>query len=157
MPSIPVTSPFTPQEYQVGYLTIDDNLMTEVESIKVNRTDGGADVATLVRDYGGRLKGAAMAHITLSGVVPYMPTDTGGSAFDSGGMVTGNGIQLDNTMLTGLNGNSNQPIKFIVSIGQPAAQKLVFKGFISDIEVDIAVGKPVTFTAVASGSFSSFQ
>jgi hypothetical protein len=152
-----VTSPFVPQEFQVLYLKIDDNVMTEIQSINVSRTDGGADVETLVRNYGGRVKGSAMAKISVRGVIPYQPTDTGGSGFSSGGMVTGSGVQLDQTILTGLNGNGNLPVKFTIMIGQPAAQKLIFKGFISDITVDVATGKQADFNFNASGEFSIFQ
>ena len=154
---IPVTSPFTPQEFQILYLSIDDNLLTEVQSINVVRTDGGADVETLVREYGGRVKGSAKADITVKGVIPYKPTDTGGVGFSSGGMVTGNGVQLDQTILSSLNQNGNKPVKFIIAIGQPAAQQLTFKGFIHSMTVDVATGKQADFTFAASGQFETFQ
>ncbi len=153
---IPDSPSYVPQEYQVLYLTVDDLLMTEVQSINVVRTDGGADVETLVRDYAGRVKGAAKADITVRGVIPYAPTDTGGQAFSSGGMVVGGGQQLDQTMLTGLNANSNAPVQFIVQVGSPAAQQLMFKGFIHSLTVDVSVGKQADFTFQASGQFSTF-
>lgn len=153
---LPVVSPYVGQEFTCSYLSINDNLMTEVQSIRVTRTDGGSDVETLVRDYAGRVKGAAKATINISGVVPYLPPDTGGAAFASGGMVAGGGVQLDATMLTSLNQNGNQPIKFVVAVGQPAAQQLVFKGYISEVVVDTAVGKQTNFSLTASGTFALF-
>lgn len=154
---IPVQSAFTPQEYHVLFLTIDDNLLTEVQSINMTRTDGGADVETLVRNYGGRVKGSAKADITVRGVIPYMPTDQTGSGFASQGMVTGGGVQLDQTMLSGLNQNSNKPVKFIIMIGNPAAQQLIFKGFIHTMTIDVATGKQADFTFSASGEFTVAQ
>lgn len=152
-----VTSPYVQQEFQVLYMKIDHNLMTEVQSISISRTDGGADVETLVRDIAGRVKGAAKSTINFSGVVPYLPPDTGGNGFDSGGMVTGKGVQLDATILSNLNQNGNLPVQFIIMLGNPAAQKLFFKGFINTINTDVAVGKQVNFSCVATGSFSTFQ
>lgn len=157
MPSfIPDSASYVPQEFQVLYLQVNGNLMSEVQSINVVRTDGGADVETLVRDYAGRVKGAAKADITVRGVIPYAPTDTGGQAFSSGGMVVGGGQQLDQTMLTGLNANANAPVQFIVQVGSPAAQQLMFKGFIHSLTVDVSVGKQADFTFQASGQFSVF-
>jgi hypothetical protein len=147
---------FVPQEYQVMYLTINDRQQSQVQSITVMRTDGGADVATLARDYSGRVKGAAKADITVKGVIPYKPTDETGAAFSSTGIVEGGGNQLDQTMLTSQNTNSNQPVKFIVQVGSPAAQQLIFKGFIHTMTVDSAVGKQSDFSFQASGSFSIF-
>lgn len=153
---IPDSPSYVPQEYQVLYLTVNDSLMTEVQSVNVVRTDGGADVETLVRDYAGRVKGAAKADITVRGVIPYQPTDTGGQAFSAGGMTVGGGQQLDATMLTGSNQNSNLPVKFIIQVGSPAAQQLIFKGFIHNLTIDSAVGKQADFTFQASGQFSLF-
>jgi hypothetical protein len=155
--SLPVVSPFTPQEYQILYLSIDDNDLTEIQSINVMRTDGGQDVETLVREYGGRVKGSAKAEISVKGVIPYKPTDTGGMGFASGGMVTGNGVQLENTILSNLNQNSNAPVKFIVKIGQPAAQQLIFKGFIYSMTIDVSTGKQADFDFKASGQFQTFE
>ncbi len=162
MAFIPDSPAFTPQEYQCLYLSIGANLQTEVQSINVVRTDGGADVETLARDYAGRVKGAAKAMISVKGVIPYEPTDTGGEGFSSGGMLVGaapgtGAAQLDQTILTGLNGYSNQPVSFIVQIGNPAAQQLVFKGFISELTVDTAVGKQADFSFKASGAFALFN
>lgn len=153
---IPDAPAYVPQEYQIMYLSVDGNLLTEVQSINVVRTDGGADVETLVRDYAGRVKGAAKADITVRGVIPYEPTDTGGAGFSSGGMVTGGGQQFDSVMLTGANGNSNKPVSFLVQLGFPAAQQLLFQGFIHSLTVDTAVGKQADFTFQASGQFSLF-
>lgn len=154
---IPDSPAYVPQEYQILYLSVDGNLLTEIQSINVVRTDGGADVETLVRDYAGRVKGAAKADITVRGVIPYMPTDTGGQAFSSGGMVTGAGIQLDQTILTGINQNANKPVSFLVQIGaNPAAQQMLFQGFIHNLTIDVSVGKQADFTFQASGQFSVF-
>jgi hypothetical protein len=157
MATLPVTSPFTPQEYQILFLSIDDNLMTEVQSISIMRTDGGADVETLVREYGGRVKGSAKAELTVKGVVPYQPTDVGGVGFSSGGMVTGNGVQLDQIILSNLNQNASQPVKFTIALGNPAVQKLFFKGFAYNINLDVSTGKQVDFSFQASGQFTTFQ
>lgn len=154
--TIPVVSPNIPQEYQILYLQVDGNYLTEVQSITVNRTDGGSDVETLVRDYAGRVKGSAKADITVRGVIPYDPTDQDGEGFSSGGMITGNQVQLDQTMLSALNQNSNKPVQFVVDIGYPHVQQLFFKGFIHGFTVDVAVGKQSNFTFTASGQFSVF-
>lgn len=160
-PQIPDVS-FIPQEWQVLYCKIGGNLMTEVQSINVVRTDGGADIATLARDYAGRVKGAAKADVTLRGVIPYLPPDTGGAAFSSGGMTVGAanggnpGVQLDQTMLVQGNQNNNAPVKFLVQVGQPAAQVLSFSGFIHTFTVDVSTGKQADWTAQASGQFSFF-
>lgn len=155
---VPDSASYVPQEYQVLYLTVNDALMTEVQSINVVRTDGGADVETLVRDYAGRVKGAAKADITVRGVIPYQPNDTGGQGFSAGGMTVGGGQQLDQTMLTGGGTNTNAflPVKFIIQIGSPLAQQLIFKGFIHNFTVDSAVGKQADFTFQASGQFATF-
>jgi hypothetical protein len=162
MPSLPDSSSFIGQEFQVLYLSLGQNLMTEVQSINVMRTDGGADVETLARDWAGRVKGAAKAVISAKGVIPYAPPDTGGVGFASGGMVAGaapgaGATQMDLTMLTSLNGYSNQPVQFTIAIGNPAVQQLVFKGFISEFTVDSAVGKQADFSFKASGQFSTFS
>lgn len=151
------TSAFTPQEYQILYLQIDGNLQTEVQSVNVSRTDGGADVETLVRNYAGRVKGSAKAMISIKGVIPYNPTDQTGAGFSSTGLTANPGVQLDQTMLTGLNSNSNKPIQFIVSIGSPSVQNLTFKGFINTFDVDVSVGKQSDFTITATGEFGTFQ
>ena len=153
---IPDSPAYVPQEYQILYLSVDGNLLTEVQSINVVRTDGGADVETLVRDYAGRVKGAAKADITVRGVIPYEPNDTGGAAFSSGGMVTGPGIQFDQTMLTGANQNANKPVSFLVQVGFPQAQQMLFQGFIHNMTIDVSVGKQADFTFQASGQFSTF-
>lgn len=154
------TSQYTPQEYQQLYVKIDNRLQTEVQSITITRTDGGADVTTMVKDYAGRVKGAAMASGTMKGVIPYEMTDaSGGGAvgFSSAGITTGEGIQMDQTILSNQNQNGNQPVTFIILIGQPAAQKLVFSGYIHDITIDSTVGKQADWSATFSGSYSLFQ
>jgi len=158
---------YVPQEYQVLYLELGGNLMTEVQSITVMRTDGGADVATLCRDYAGRVKGAAKADVTFKGVVPFNPTDVTGPAFANGGMTIGAGTagsggaapagtQLDAAMLTSINQYGNAPVKFTILVGNPEAQQLVFLGFIHELTVDSSVGKPTDFTCRASGQFTLF-
>ena len=160
---------FSPQEYQTLFLEIGGTLMTEVQKITIVRTDGGADVMTLARDYAGRVKGAAKADITFNGVVPYKPSDVGGYGFDNQGMMAGppsggpaNAYQpgqtpLDQTMLTSLNSYNNQPVQFAILIGpDTSAGYLVFKGFIHEITVDAAVGKPTDFSCKASGQFSNW-
>lgn len=154
MPNIPLTTPFTPQEYSPLYVSVDDNHLTEVQSITVDRVDGGARVETIMRGFAGRVLGAAMATCTLRGVIPYQPTDVTGAGFANQGMVTGSGVQLDATMLTQLNQNGNAPVKFIIAIGNPAVQQLVFKGFITNLNIDYAVGKQADFTLTVEGSFN---
>jgi hypothetical protein len=161
---------FSPQEYQTLFLEIGGTLMTEVQSISVVRTDGGADVMTLARDYAGRVKGAAKADVTFKGVVPYNPQgDVTGAGFQNGGMMAGaasggsvlsgfqNGLTpLDQTMLTSINTYGAQPVQFAILVGSPAVQQLVFKGYIHEITVDASIGKPTDFTCKASGQFSIF-
>lgn len=150
-----MTSPFVQQEYQVQYMKIDGNLQTEVDTISMQMSDGGESIKTLVRGLAGRTSGASMITLNFSGSVPYRPTDTGGEGFASGGMVTGKGFQLDQVMLTNQNQNSNLPVQFILMIGNPAAQKLYFSGFIISLKTDVAVGKRITFSASCEGSFST--
>lgn len=149
-------SPYVQQRYQVQYLQVDGNLMTEVDTIDITTTDGGEDIKTLVRGLAGRTGGAAMTTLSFSGSVPYLPTDTGGAGFDSGGMVSGKGVQLDQTMLTNLNQNGGQPVQFIVFIGNPAAQKGYFDGQINSVRTNVSVGKRITFTMNATGTFFTY-
>lgn len=151
-----MSSAYVLQRYQAMYLKIDDNLMTEVESLDVSTTDGGEDIATLVRGLAGRASGAAKATINFNGFVPYKPTDTGGAGLDSGGLTTGKGLQLDETMLTNLNKNGGLPVNFILMVGSPAAQKLYFAGNINSMKFSAAVGKAARFSANATGEFSTF-
>jgi hypothetical protein len=162
MPNLPDDSSFISQEWQVMYLSLGQNLMTEVEAFDLDRTDGGKDIKTLCRDYAGRSKGAAMAEFSAKGFIPYAPPDTGGVGFASGGLVVGaapgaGSTQLDATMLTSQNGYSNQPVSFAIGLGNPAVQQLVFKGFIKSIKISSAVGNGAEFSFTASGSFSIFQ
>ena len=151
-------NPFSGQEYQVSYLSFDDNCPnTEVESFEVDVVDGGDDIKTLMRGYAGRVKGAAMASLNFSGALPYAPTDTGGVGMDSGGMVTGKGVPLDQTMLTNYNTNNDLPVKFIMALGFPHVQQLVFKGNITNLKYSSAVGRPTTFTGTATGTFNVWQ
>ena len=39
-----VASPYVQQRYQVMYLTIGNNLQTEVDSVDLATTDGGEDI-----------------------------------------------------------------------------------------------------------------
>ncbi len=160
MSSLPTTSQYVPSDYQKLYCKINNRLQTELQSLTITRTDGGVDVTTTVKDYAGRQKGPAKATGTMKGVVPYILTDSsggGGVGFSSAGIVTGNGLQLDQTLLTGQNQNANLPITILVLIGQPAAQKLAVQGYITEITVDYADGKILEYTAQFSGSYSTFQ
>ncbi len=151
------TPPYVQQAYQVMYLTIGGNLQTEVDSIDVTTTDGGEDIKTLVRGLAGRVGGAAMTTINFSGSVPYLPTDTGGAGFDSGGMtqVGPNGAgQLDQTMLTNLNTNSATPVNMLLTIGNPAAQQYQFSGQINSGKFSSTVGKRMQYSFSATGQFS---
>lgn len=150
-------NPFSGQVYQVGYLAFDDNFNTEVKSFDLEVVDGGKDVETLLRGYSGRVKGAAKASLNFTGVIPYQPTDTGGVGLASGGMVTGKGVPLDQTLLTNANTNNSQPVKFAVSIGSPAVQTLTFKGNITSLRYAAAIGDEFTFSGTATGTFSTFE
>lgn len=155
-------NPFSGQEYQVGYLSFDDNPNTEVESFDIDVTDGGEDVKTLMRGYAGRVKGAAMATLNFTGAIPYVPTDTGGTGMGSGGMVTGgnsaNGsVPLDQTMLTNYNQNNDLPVKFTVNLGSPSVQQLVFKGNITTMKYAAAVGNVFKFSGTATGTFNVWK
>ncbi len=158
-------SPFAPQEYQVLYIEVNGNLLDQVQSINIVRTDGGADVETLARDWAGRVKGAAKADVTVRGVIPYKTADVGGEGFSSAGMQAGAGqgpgggypaTQLDQTILTGSNTTSALPVKFTVLIGNTPAQQLMFFGYIHTLTIDSAVGKQADFTFQASGQFATF-
>ena len=157
MPS--TTQQYTPSDYQKLYCKLDNRLQTELQSATITRTDGGAPVTTTVKDYAGRQKGPAMTHGTLKGVVPYVLTDAsggGGVGFSSAGIVTGEGLQLDQTMLTAQNQNANLPITLLFLIGQPAAQKIAITGFITEITVDYADGKQIDFSANFEGNMAVF-
>ena len=155
MSQLPQTPPFVAQEFQVLFMKIGNQQQSFIQSIDITRTDGGADIKTLALGWAGRVQGAAMASISCSGVVPYSPDNGGG--FSTPGMNLANGNQLDQTMLTGWNTNSNLPVQFIVSIGQPAAQKCSFTGYISEIKTSVSVGNQISYSFVASGSFSVFS
>lgn len=154
MSGLPVTPNFTPQEFQVMFMKIGQEQQSFIQSIDITRMDGGADVETLALGYAGRVQGAAKTTINCSGIVPYGAPGNGG--FSVPGM-TNQGTQLDATMLTPLNGQSNIPVNFIISIGQPAAQKLVFSGYISDIKTSVQVGRQINYSFTATGSFNVFQ
>jgi hypothetical protein len=98
-----------------------------------------------------------MCTFNFSGALPYAPTDTGGVGLSSGGMVTGKGVQLDQTMLTNLNQNNNVPVKFVVQVGSPAVQTLTFKGNITNLKFSSAVGQEIKFSGTATGTFSTFS
>jgi hypothetical protein len=152
-------NPFSGQEYQVGYLSFDDNPNTEVESFDIEVTDGGEDVKTLMRGYAGRVKGAAMASLNFTGSIPYAPSDTPGVGLSTTGMITGgngqNGaVPLDQTMLTNYNQNNDLPVKFTVNLGSPAVQQLVFKGNITNMRYAVAVGNVFKFSGTATGTFN---
>lgn len=155
MSSLPVTPPFLPQEFQVMFMKIGQQQQSFIQSIDISRTDGGADVETLALGYAGRVQGAAKTTINCSGIVPYAITNGGG--FSTPGMQLANGLQIDQTMLTAYNGQGNIPVSFIISIGQPAAQKLTFSGYISEIKTSVSVGKQINYSFMATGSFSTFQ
>lgn len=156
MPSLPTVSPFTPQEYSPLYVTINDTPQTEVQSVTLDQMSGSADVETIMREWAGVVKGAARTECTLKAVVPYVDTDTGGVGFNTGGD-TAAGTQLAGTMITSLNQNNNQAVKFIIQIGSPAVQQYIFKGFIKDVTVDYAIGKQVDVTYKCTGQLSLFQ
>ncbi len=150
-----MASQFTPQTYAPLYVSINDTEQTEIQSITVDMMSNANDVETIMREWAGVVKGAARTECTLKGVVPYIDTDSGGVGFNTGGD-TAAGINIAGTMITSQNQNANAPIKFIIAIGSPAVQQLVFKGVIKDINVDYAIGKQVDYTLKATGQFSFF-
>lgn len=94
------------------------------------------------------------------GIVPYVLSDAsggGGVGMNSAGVVTGKGIQLTQTMLTGQNQNQNLPIVIQINIGQPAAQKLVLPGFITEFTIDYAKGGEASWSFNFEASFAVFQ
>src|ERR1017187_370972 len=155
--SIPVTSPFLPQEYQPIYILIGGKYLTEVQSVTLNRSDGGARVETLNRGWAGRVLGAPMSEFTVKGVVPYAPTDQGGQGFDTDSMTTNSGLQLDETMLTSFNLTVGSPITICFQIGSPSVQQAQFLGYITSINIDGAIGKQIDFTCSGEGQFTIFQ
>src|ERR1019366_9427092 len=152
-----VTPPFIPQEYTPLYVQVGGKYLTEVQSLTLNRMDGGAPVETRMRGWAGRVMGAPKSEATLKGVIPYFPTDDSGQGFDTGGMTSNTGLQLDETMLTAYNLTQGQPIQFIFQVGSPAAQQAIFLGYITSINVDAAIGKQSDFTVTAEGQFAIFQ
>lgn len=146
---------FTPQVYAPLYVSINDTEQTEIQSITVDMISNASDVETIMREWAGVVKGAARTECTLKGVIPYIDTDNGGVGMNAGG-ITAAGINIAGTMVTSQNQTSNLPVKFIISIGSPAVQQLVFKGFIKHISVDYSVSKQVDYTLQATGQFSYF-
>lgn len=160
MPTLPTTTLYTPSVYQKLFVKLDNRLQTEVQSVSMHRTDGGATVTTTVKGWAGVAVGAPMCTGVIKGVIPYVLTDAsggGGVGFSSAGIVTGKGIQLDQTMLSNSNTNLDLPISIIISIGQPAAQQIAILGFIRTLDIDYADGKIADFTANYEGQFSTFQ
>jgi hypothetical protein len=160
MSQLPTTTLYVPSDYQKFFCKLNNRLQTEVMSFTVTRTDGGTAVHTNVKDYAGRQKGAAMSTGTIKMMVPYILTDAsggGGQGFSSAGIVTGDGFQLDQTMLTSQNQNANMPITILGLIGQPAAQKITIVGYITSITVDYADGKLFEADCTFEGQFNTFQ
>jgi len=158
--SIQTTQQYVPSAYQKLYMKIDGRLQTELENLSIDFEDGGATASTIVKDFAGRFQGAAMCRVTGKGIVPYILTDAsggGGVGMNSAGIVTGKGIQLTQTMLSGQNQNANLPVVFLVNIGQPAAQKIILPGFIIKFTIDYAKGGQASFNFSAETSFNTFQ
>lgn len=158
--SLATTQQYVPAAYQKLYMKIDGRLQTELVGLTVNFLDGGATASTIVKDFAGRFQGAAMCRGTGKGIVPYILVDAsggGGVGMNSAGVVTGKGIQLTQTMLTGQNANANLPITILINIGQPAAQKLVLPGFITEFTVDYTKGGEAGWTFNFEASFAVFQ
>jgi hypothetical protein len=155
--SLPTSPPYVGQKYQPSFIAVDNNFLTEVQSITLNRVDGGETVKTIMRGWAGIVTGAAMTTGTMKGAVPYQPTDVTGPGFANQGMITGKGYQLDATMLTQMNQNGNTPLTFLIAIGQPAAQQLVFKGFIRSVDMDYTVGGQINFSCNFEGNFTLSQ
>jgi hypothetical protein len=149
-------SQFTPQEYAPLYVSINDEYQDQIQSITLDQMSNASDVETIMREWAGVVKGAARTECTLKGVVAYSNTDGGGVGFDAGGSTAG-GTAIASTMVTSLNQNANQPIKFIIEIGSPQVQKYMFKGFVKDVSVDYSIGKVVEVTYKATGQFSLFE
>lgn len=160
MASLVTTQQYIPAAYQKLYMKIDKRLQCELVSLTVNFLDGGATASTIVKDFAGRFQGAAMCRGSGKGIVPYVLSDAsggGGVGMNSAGVVTGKGIQLTQTMLTGQNQNQNLPIVIQINIGQPAAQKLVLPGFITEFTIDYAKGGEASWSFNFEASFAVFQ
>lgn len=151
-------SPFSGQEYTLSYLTFGSaNVNSEVESFDIDLTDGGEDVKTIARGYAGRVPGAAMCSLNFSGVMPYQPTDSSGVGTLNQGMLADGTTPLDQTMLNAHTNNYNMaPLQFIMSLGAPAVQQLIFKGNITSMKYAAGIGKATTFSGTATGTFAVF-
>jgi hypothetical protein len=154
-----VNSPFSGLVYKQGYIAFDGNVNDQVESFDIDVTDGGEDVKTLMRGYAGRIAGAAMTTMNFSGAIPAATPDVGGAGFNSLGMVTGKGVPLDQTLLTNYNANNYSQVQMIMFLGPQTSytQQLVFLGNITTMKYTAGVGKPITFSGTATGSFSVWQ
>jgi hypothetical protein len=161
MPNIPSQSVIAPQTFCPLYLTINGTLQSYIQDITVDQMSGASDVETIVMGWAGVALGAAKIECTLKGVVPCTPTngaDTG-TGFGAGG-ITAAGVPLDQTMITQLNQNQNQPVSFVIGIGgfaSGAETQLAFAGFIKDVNINYAVGKQLDVTYKATGKFQLFQ
>jgi hypothetical protein len=154
-----INSPFSGLVYKLGYIAFDGNVNDQMESFDISVVDGGEDVKTLMRGYAGRIAGAAMATLSFNGAIPAATPDVGGAGFNSLGMVTGQGVPLDQTMLTNYNANNYKQVQFIAYIGPQTgfSQQLVFLGNITEMKYSAGVGKTMAFSGTASGSFSVWQ
>jgi hypothetical protein len=156
---VTVNSPFQGLVYKLGYIAFDGNVNDQMESFDIDVVDGGEDVKTLMRGLAGRLQGAAMATLNFSGVIPAATPDVGGGGFSSLGMVTGQGVPLDQTMLTNFNANNYKQVQFIAYIGPQTSytQQLVFLGNINNLKYSAGVGQTMKFSGTATGQFACWS
>lgn len=149
---------FVPQTYAPIYAAINGEAQTEVTQVDIQIESGSSDVETIMRQWAGVVQGSSRIDFTLHAVIPYTPTDVGGSGFGATG-ATAAGIPLMQTMITAMNQNSNVPCSFAFGIGGftsavPNTQ-LLARGFIKKADISYSnKGVPmVTYSGTAQFSF----
>jgi hypothetical protein len=149
---------FVPQAYAPIYCAINGEAQTEVHQIDLDMDSGATDVETIMRQWAGVVQGAARIDFTIRAIVPFTPTDTGGTGFGVSG-ATAAGIPLAQTMITTINQNQNTPCSFAFGIGGFTAAvpntQLVARGFIKKAVLTYSVkGTPeITYSGTAQFTF----
>ena len=151
-----VNTNFTPQAYQPIFLAIQGEAQSFATQFDLDFDSNATDVATIMRQWSGVVQGASRLDFTIHDVVPFNPTDAGGTGLGTTG-VTAAGIQLINTMVTTINQNGNTPISFAFGIGGLGGNSLpntqcLATGFIKKASISYSTsGVPMM---VVSGSCS---
>lgn len=154
-----IVNPTTGLVYRLGYISLDGNVIDQMESFDINLDDGGKDVYTLALGRAGRLMGAPSSTFTFNGSIPADTPNVGGAGMESAGMVTGYGIPIDQTLLTAYNTNAQRELSIIMYIGTQTnyIEQLNIYGYVTKTKYAGKVGDTLSFMWDGSGSFAIFQ